>query len=74
MRNVSHVAAMRRNRKAVPERRLPLFEWAEMANPPLATLPLATAARMIARRFALSPSHARLIAEQAGFAMEVQHG
>lgn len=50
-----------------------LFVWADEQAALMATHDC-RAARMIARRFALSPSHARLIAEQAGFAMEVQHG
>lgn len=47
-----------------------LFAWADTQSAP-ECCPLPRAARIIAQRFALSPSIARLIAEHAGFILEV---
>lgn len=51
-----------------------LFEWANaMASRNSATL-LPRAVRIIARRHNLSPTIARLVAEQAGFFMGTENG
>ncbi|CAN1517468.1 hypothetical protein MCEMSEM23_00977 [Rhabdaerophilaceae bacterium] len=73
MRNLSHKVALRRNGKALPKASLPLFEWAESRSR-LDCQPLPRAVDVIARRFNLSPSTAALVAERAGFRMEVSHG
>lgn len=73
MRQSSHKAAPRRNGKGAPCASLPLFAWAD-ERAALECLPMPRAARIIARRFALSPHHARAIAEAAGFRMEAANG
>lgn len=65
--------ARERGRKPAPVLTLPLFAWAD-ARLALEALAMPRAARMLARRYALSPSIARLCAEQAGFSMEIDHG
>lgn len=52
---------------------LPLFAWANsrQGNPQSLTLP--RAARVVALRFGLPPSHARVVAELAGYVMEATY-
>ena len=58
-----------RNRRSFAERQPDLFVWAqERAEADPVALP--RAALHLARRFALSPHHARAVAELAGFTME----
>ena len=49
---------------------LPLFAWADSRRDNHQTIQLPRAAHVVARRFGLSPSHARAVAELAGFQLE----
>jgi hypothetical protein len=71
--NIYRKCALGRKRNRLAYFQPDLFAWAD-EEASLLAIHESRAARMIARRFALSPSHARLIAEQAGFAVEVYHG
>ena len=56
----------------LPESQPDLFEWMAsriVIDPPA----LPRAARKVALRFGLSPAHARLVSELAGFKMEAGH-
>lgn len=66
MRTSSHEAALRRNGKALPCARLPLFHWAEshVSRAP-AAFPETLVIRSIARRFRVPVHLARVIAENA---------
>lgn len=64
--NDMKVRRVHAHRKPSP---LPLFSWADKIE--RAQLPLS--ARHILRRYNLSPSHARLVAELAGLQVEVRH-
>jgi hypothetical protein len=74
MRHSSHMAAMCRNGKALPKASLPLFEWANAMASRNSALPLPRAVRIIAHRSNLSPTIARLFAEQAGLFLESENG
>jgi len=53
---------------------LPLFRWANSrpaASPTIDDLP--RAAKRLAQRFRLLPTHARIIAELAGFSLEIKN-
>lgn len=69
MQSTLHKAASRRNGIALPRASLPHSTRADARVLP--ELPSSLAAQMLAQRFALSPSIARLVAEQAGFSSEV---
>ncbi len=64
--NEMKIRRVHAHRKPAP---LPLFLWADKIE--RAQLPLS--ARHILRRYNLSPSHARLVAELAGLQVEVHH-
>lgn len=49
---------------------LPLFAWADSRQDNHQTVHLPRAAHVVARRFGLSPSRARIVAELAGYVME----
>ena len=49
---------------------LPLFAWANSRRDNHQTVQLPRAAHVVARRFRLPPSHARVVAELAGYPLE----
>lgn len=59
------------NASGLPHEPLPLFVWAASRPADSLTLKnLPRAAHVIARRFGLPPSHARVVAEHAGYPVE----
>lgn len=59
-----HMRPLRRNRHRFAENQLDLFAWADAR--PATTLPIPLAARVIARRYRVSPNLAAVIATAAG--------